>query len=95
MCVGGLHPLTDTTAHGHQNQSRYGHTDHGRTDTPLNGFHFNSHIMEEEDADENSWIAVILRIVQHHCVAKIIGVDMSYGYVYSYGCSAITAVFEK
>ena len=31
---------------------------------------------EEEDADENGRIAVILRIVQHHCVTKIIGFDV-------------------
>ena len=39
---------------------------------------------EEEDADENGWIAVILRIVQRHCVTKI-GFDMIYGYICSYG----------
>ena len=50
---------------------------------------------EEEDADENVWIAVILRIVQHHCVTKIIGFDMIYGYICSYGHSATTAIFDK
>ena len=40
---------------------------------------------EEEDADENGRIAVILRIIQHHCVTKIIGFDVIYGYVCSYG----------
>ena len=40
---------------------------------------------EEADADENGWTAVILRIIQHHCVTKIIGFDVSYGYVCSCG----------
>ena len=40
---------------------------------------------EEEDADENGRIAVILRIVQHHCVTKIIGFDVIYGYICRYG----------
>ena len=50
---------------------------------------------EEEDVDENGWIAIILRIVQHHCVTKIIGFDMIYGYICSYGHSATTAIFDK
>ena len=50
---------------------------------------------EEEDADENGWIAVILWIIHHHCVTKIIGFDVSYGYVCSYGYSATTAIFNK
>ena len=40
---------------------------------------------EEEDADENGRSAVILRIVQHHCVTKIIGFDVIYGYICRYG----------
>ena len=35
---------------------------------------------EGEDANEIAWIADILRIVQHHCVTKIIHFDMIYGY---------------
>ena len=50
---------------------------------------------EEEDADENGRIAVILRIVQHHCVTKIIGFDVIYGYICRYGYSATTAIFDK
>ena len=50
---------------------------------------------EEEDADENGRIAVILRIIQHHCVTKMICFDVSYGYVCSYGHSAATAIFDK
>ena len=50
---------------------------------------------EEEDADENGRIAAILRIIQHHCVTKIIGFDVSYGYVCSYGYSATTAICDK
>ena len=49
---------------------------------------------EEEDADENGWIAVILWVVQHHCVTKI-GFDVSYGYICSYGYSATTAIFDN
>ena len=49
---------------------------------------------EEEDADENGWIAVILRIVQRHCVTKI-GFDVIYGYICSYGYSATTAIFDN
>ena len=40
---------------------------------------------EEEDADGNGWTAVIIRIIQHHCVTKIIGFDVSYGYICRYG----------
>ena len=52
---------------------------------------------EEQDADENGRIAVILRIIQHHCVTKMVCFDVSYGYVYvySYGYSATTAIFDK
>ena len=50
---------------------------------------------EEEDADENGWIAVILWIIHHHCVTKIIGFDVSYGYVCSYGYSATTAICDN
>ena len=50
---------------------------------------------EEDDADKNGWIAVILRIVQHHCVTKIIGFDVIYGYICRYGYSATTAIFDK
>ena len=50
---------------------------------------------EEEDADGNGWTAVIIRIIQHHCVTKIIGFDVSYGYMCSYGYSATTAIFDK
>ena len=49
---------------------------------------------EEEDADENGWIAVILRIVQRHCVTKI-GFGVIYGYICSYGYSATTAIFDN
>ena len=49
---------------------------------------------EEEDADENGWIAVILRIVQRHCVTKI-GFDVIYGYICSYGYGATTAIIDK
>ena len=46
---------------------------------------FRTVFTEEEDADENGRIAVILRIIQHHCVTKILGLDVIYGYVCSYG----------
>ena len=49
---------------------------------------------EEDDADKNGWIAVILRIVQRHCVTKI-GFDVIYGYICSYGYSATTAIFDN
>jgi len=49
---------------------------------------------EEEDADENGRIAAILRIVQHHCLTKMVCFDVSYGYIYSYGHSATTAIFD-
>ena len=52
-------------------------------------------LFTEEAADENGWIAVILRIIQHHCVAKIIGFDVIYGYICRYGYSATTAIFDK
>ena len=50
---------------------------------------------EEDDADKNGWIAVILRIVQHHCVTKIIGFDVIYGYICRYGYRTTTAIFDK
>ena len=50
---------------------------------------------EEEDTDENGWTAVILRIIQYHCVTKIIGFDVIYGYICRYGYSATTAIFDK
>ena len=56
---------------------------------------FRTVFTEEEDADENGWTTVILRCIQHHCVTKIIGFDVSYGYMCSYGYSAITAIFDK
>ena len=39
---------------------------------------------EEEDADENGRIAVVLRIVQHHCVTKTVCFEVFYGYVGRY-----------
>ena len=39
-------------------------------------------------------LLVILRIVQHHCVTKMICSDVSYGYVCSYGYSATSAIFD-
>ena len=39
---------------------------------------------EEEDADKNGRIAVLIRIVQHHCVSKMVCFDVSYGYVGRY-----------
>ena len=50
---------------------------------------------EEEDAYENGWIAVIHRIIQHHCVTKMIGFDVIYGDSCSYGYSATRAIFDK
>ena len=38
---------------------------------------------------------VILWIIQHHCVTKIIGFDVSYGYLCSYGYSPTTAKFDE
>ena len=52
-------------------------------------------LFTEEAADENGWIAVILRIIQHHCVTKIIGFDVIYGYICRYGYSATTAICDK
>ena len=52
-------------------------------------------LFTEEAADENGWLAVILWIIRHHCVTKIIGFDVSYGYMCSYGYSATTAIFDK
>ena len=49
---------------------------------------------EEEDADENGRIAVLLMIAQNHCVTKMVCLDVSYGYVGSYSYSATTAIFD-
>ena len=49
---------------------------------------------EEEDADENGRIAVLLMIAQNHCVTKMVCLDVSYGYICRYGYSATTAIFD-
>ena len=52
-------------------------------------------VFTEEDVNENGSIAVILRIIQHHCVTKIIDFDVIYGDICSYGYIDTTAIFDK